>query len=121
METFFPTMQEVHRWSDREKKVDVPLFNCYVFVRCSLGAEDRTQIYRVDSILGVVGSRGVGLPIPDEQIDSVRTLLAQKSPWRAHPFSRPASEFASAAAPWTGWKASLFPKMATTAWSFPWM
>jgi transcription antitermination factor NusG len=86
METFLPTMQEVHRWSDREKKVDVPLFNCYVFVRCSLGAEDRTQIYRVDSILGVVGSRGVGLPIPDEQIDSVRTLLAQKSPWRAHPF-----------------------------------
>jgi len=86
METFVPTTMEVHRWSDRRKKVEVPLFSCYVFVRCSLKAEDRTQIYRIDSVLGVVGSRGEGIPIPDEQIASVRTLLSHKSPWRAHPF-----------------------------------
>jgi transcription antitermination factor NusG len=85
METFLPTVEEVHRWSDRKKKVEVPLFSCYVFVRCSLKAEDRTHIYRVDSVLGVVGS-GTGQPIPDEQIDGVRTLLSQKSPWRVHSF-----------------------------------
>lgn len=85
METFLPMVEEVHRWSDRKKKVEMPLFSCYVFVRCSLKAEDRTQIYRVDSVLGVVGS-GAGQPIPDEQIEGVRTLLSGKSPWRAHPF-----------------------------------
>ena len=36
METFVPTTMEVHRWSDRKKKVEVPLFSCYVFVRCAL-------------------------------------------------------------------------------------
>jgi len=86
METFLPTVQEVHRWSDRKKKVEVPLFSCYVFVRCALTPNDRTQVYRVDSVLGFVGSRGIGMAIPDEQIDGVRTVLAQTAPWRSHPF-----------------------------------
>lgn len=86
MEAFLPTMRETHRWSDRKKVVEVPLFNCYVFVRCALNAEDRTKVYRVDSVLGFVGTRGAGVPIPDEQIESVRTALAQTAPCRAHPF-----------------------------------
>jgi len=86
METFLPVVQEVHRWSDRKKKVEVPLFSCYVFVRCALTPDDRTQVYRVDSVLGFVGSRGIGMPIPDEQIDGVRAVLSQTAPWRSHPF-----------------------------------
>lgn len=86
METFLPMSQEVHTWSDRKKKVDVPLFNCYVFVRCSLSAEDRTRVYQIDSIHGFVGVRGAGQAIPDEQIEAIRTVLAQSKPWRAHPF-----------------------------------
>jgi transcription termination/antitermination protein NusG len=86
METFLPISEEVRRWSDRQKKVEIPLFSCYVFVRCLLNAEDRTRIHRVESVLSVVGGRGAGLAIPDDQIDSIRTLLAQKTPWRAHPF-----------------------------------
>jgi transcription antitermination factor NusG len=86
METFLPVVQEVHRWSDRKKKVEVPLFSCYVFVHCGLSAEERTMVHRVDSVLGFVGVRGAGLPIPDEQIESIRTVLAQATPWRSHPF-----------------------------------
>lgn len=86
METFLPTVREVHKWSDRKKTVDVPLFSCYVFVRCALNAEDRTRVYRVESALGFVGVRGAGMPIPDEQIESVRTLLSQTAPCRSHPF-----------------------------------
>lgn len=86
METFLPIVEEVHRWSDRKKKVEVPLFSCYVFLRCALRAEDRTMVHRVDSVLGFVGVRGAGVPIPDEQIESIRTVLSQATPWRAHPF-----------------------------------
>jgi transcription antitermination factor NusG len=86
METFLPIVQEVHRWSDRKKKVEVPLFSCYIFVHCALRPEDRTMVHRVDSVLGFVGVRGAGVPIPDEQIESIRSVLAQASPWRAHPF-----------------------------------
>jgi transcription antitermination factor NusG len=86
METFVPTTTEVHRWSDRKKKVEVPLFSCYVFVRCGLSAEDRTRVYQVDSVHGFVGSRGSSLPIPDEQIESIQKVLAQTAPWRSYPF-----------------------------------
>ena len=86
LETYLPIVHEVHRWSDRKKKVEVPLFSCYLFVRCAWSSEDRTRVYRVESALGFVGVRGAGLPIPDEQIESVRTALAQPKPCRSLPF-----------------------------------
>jgi transcription antitermination factor NusG len=86
METFVPTTMEVHRWSDRKKKVEVPLFNCYVFLRCALSADDRTRVYQVGSVHGFVGNRGVALPIPDEQIESIQKVLTQTAPWRSYPF-----------------------------------
>jgi transcription antitermination factor NusG len=86
METFVPSAVEVHRWSDRKKKVEVPLFSCYVFVRCALSTQDRTHVYQIESVHGFVGSRGASLPIPDEQIESIRKVLTQTAPWRAYPF-----------------------------------
>ncbi|MGO9269580.1 MAG: UpxY family transcription antiterminator, partial [Terriglobia bacterium] len=86
METFLPTAVEVHRWSDRQKKVEVPLFTCYVFIRCALSAQDRARVYQVDSVHGFVGNRGSSLPIPDEQIESIRKVLTHSAPWRAYPF-----------------------------------
>lgn len=86
METFLPLAEEIHTWSDRKKKVEVPLFSCYTFVRCNCSAEDRMRVYQVESIHGFVGVRGAGLPVPDEQIEAIRMVLAQGKPWRAHPF-----------------------------------
>jgi transcription antitermination factor NusG len=86
MVTYLPTVREVHRWSDRKKRVEAPLFNCYLFLRCALTPEDRNQVYRIGSVLGFVGGGAAGMAIPDDQIESVRTLLSQTSPWRSHPF-----------------------------------
>jgi transcription antitermination factor NusG len=86
METYLPTVREVHRWSDRKKRVEAPLFHCYLFLRCALTPEDRNQVYRIGSVLGFVGGGAAGMAIPDDQIESIRTLLLQTSPWRSHPF-----------------------------------
>jgi transcription antitermination factor NusG len=86
METFLPTRIQVHRWSDRNKKVELPLFSCYVFVRCALSAKDRTRVYQVESVHGFVGSGGASLPIPDDQIETIQKVLRQSAPWRSHPF-----------------------------------
>src|SRR5208283_3633829 len=80
METFVPTTMEVHRWSDRKKKVEVPLFSCYVFIRCALSADDRTRVHQVAGVHGFVGARGSTLPIPDEQIEGIRKVLTQSAP-----------------------------------------
>ena len=33
MTAFLPLVKETHRWSDRKKTVELPLFSCYIFVR----------------------------------------------------------------------------------------
>ncbi len=86
VETFLPIVNEVHRWSDRKKTVQTPLFSCYTFARFLPNRTERLRVLRVAGVLGLVGSAGEGTPIPDSQIDSVRTLLAGALPWSSHPF-----------------------------------
>jgi transcription antitermination factor NusG len=84
--TFLPLFREVHRWSDRKKLVELPLFSCYVFVRLLPTNEQRLRVLRQDGVFSFVGLRGQGTPIPDEQIDAVQTLISQDLPWSNHPF-----------------------------------
>jgi transcription antitermination factor NusG len=86
VETFLPTITEVHRWSDRKKSVELPLFSCYVFARFATNRSDRLRVLRVGGVLGLVGSHGEGAPIPNEQIDAVRTLVEGTLPWSTYPF-----------------------------------
>ena len=84
--TFLPLVSEVHRWSDRWKRVELPLFSCYIFVKLIRTSRDRLWLSQVDGVFGIVGVRGEGTPIPDEQIKAVRALVAQRLPWSFHPF-----------------------------------
>jgi transcription elongation factor/antiterminator RfaH len=84
--TFLPLVSEVHRWSDRRKTVELPLFSCYVFVRLAATNEDRLRVCRTNGVFGIVGTGGEGTPIPDDQIEAVRTLVTQQLPWSVHPF-----------------------------------
>ena len=86
LSTFYPTITEVHRWSDRKKTVEMPLFNCYVFVKLTPTNEDRQKVLRVDSVLGFAGNPGWGTPIPSEQIEAVRVLISERLPYACHPF-----------------------------------
>ena len=84
--TFLPLVTEVHRWSDRRKSVEVPLFGCYVFVKLPLTGEHRLQVLKIDGVFRFVGASGLGTPIAESQIDAVRTLIGQQIPWSTHPF-----------------------------------
>ena len=86
--TFLPMRTEVHRWSDRKKIVQLPLFNCYVFAKIMPTSVDRLRVLRVNGVLNLVGTRGEGTPIPDDQIESIRILLKEQVEWSAHPFLR---------------------------------
>jgi transcription antitermination factor NusG len=84
--TFLPLINEVHRWSDRKKTVQVPLFGCYVFAKFIPNRIERLRVLRVDGVFGLVGSKGEGSPIPDDQIEAVRSLVETELPWSSHPF-----------------------------------
>lgn len=84
--TFLPTVTEVHRWSDRKKKVEVPIFSCYLFARLTPTKINRLRVLCVDGVFSFVGPRGEGLPIPDEQIEAVRTAVESRIYCSSHPF-----------------------------------
>ena len=85
--TFLPLVTEIRRWSDRKKKVELPLFSCYVFVKLVASNNDeRMRVYRTNGVFRIVSVRGEAVPIPEEQIDALRTVVTQQVPWSAHPF-----------------------------------
>ena len=84
--TFLPLLHQVHRWSDRRKVVEIPMFSCYAFVRMVQTVEERLKVLRTPGVLGFVGSERQGTSIPDEQIESLRKAVSEKVPCMPHPF-----------------------------------
>lgn len=77
--TYLPLMMQMSQWSDRRKKIQVPLFSCYAFVYSAFDLHLRLSVYGISGALGFVGPNNEGIPIPDEQIESIRTLLASSA------------------------------------------
>jgi len=84
--SFLPLVRQVRQWSDRRKIVDFPLFSCYVFVRLVPTNAERVRVLRLNGVLSFVGTHGMGIPIPDEQIEAVRILVEEELPVSSHPF-----------------------------------
>ncbi len=84
--TFLPLIREVHRWSDRRKIVESPLFSCYVFAKLEPNQNQRLRVLIVEGVLRLVGAAGHGIPIPEEQLEVVRKLTSEQLPARPYPF-----------------------------------
>jgi transcriptional antiterminator NusG len=65
VDVFLPTIGKWSRWKDRKKKIDWPLFPGYVFAR----------FVKVDGVVQIISNNGILSPIPEEEIDSIRTLV----------------------------------------------
>jgi transcriptional antiterminator NusG len=83
---YLPVVTEEHRWSDRRKKVEMPLFSGYVFVQVVPHNQQRVNVLRIDGVVRFVGPSAEGTPIPDDQIESIRMLVDRKTPFLSHPF-----------------------------------
>lgn len=88
LHTYLPTFHEVHRWKDRSKRVDVPLFPGYVFARLQNTDEDRMTVLRTPGAVRILGQAGKMEPIPDSELESIRILLRSSLAFSAHPFLR---------------------------------
>ena len=75
IEAFLPLCTEVHRWKDRYKKVEVPLFSGYVFAQFVGGSLRRQAVLKTTGVIRIVGFGQRDEPVPDEQIDALRRVL----------------------------------------------
>jgi len=83
---FLPSVSSVRQWSDRRTKVELPLFPGYAFVRLGYLSADRVRVLRATGVVSFVGQNPAGTWIPDEQIESIRTILLRGVPVKDHPF-----------------------------------
>jgi transcriptional antiterminator RfaH len=68
-------MVTTRKWSDRLKKVEVPLFNSYVFViHDTKSPLSFLKIVETPGVVRFISFEGKPVRIPDDQIDSLRKL-----------------------------------------------
>ncbi|HEX6905413.1 MAG TPA: UpxY family transcription antiterminator [Terriglobales bacterium] len=86
VDTFLPLIREVHRWSDRRKEVQLPLFPCYLFVHIVPETAARLTVLKTSGVLNFVGTSGLESPIPDQEIEQVRSVVTQQGSYFPCPF-----------------------------------
>jgi transcription termination/antitermination protein NusG len=83
---FLPLKSELRQWSDRKQTVHLPLFSGYLFVRMDPNKDGRLQVLKTPGIAGFVGNNTGPLPIPDQQIEDIRTVLTERVECTVLPF-----------------------------------
>jgi transcription antitermination factor NusG len=81
-EQFFPSYQSRHRWSDRLKTVQMPLFPGYVF--CRLDPRYRLPVLITPGVVQFVGIGRFPVPIDNAEIAAIQSVVEsglRTEPW----------------------------------------
>jgi len=84
IETFLSLREEVSSWKDRRKRVQLPLFPGYLFVNMLL--QDRWSVLNTRGVVRILGINGNPVPVPVEQIDSIKRVLESKLKYDPYPY-----------------------------------
>lgn len=85
-EELLPLCRSRRRWSDRLKEIDQPLFAGYVF--CRFDVNKRLPILITPGVSHIVGAGKTPVPVADEEIESLKSIMASGVPARPWPFLR---------------------------------
>ncbi len=75
IECYLPLKKTLKIWSDRKKWIEEPLFRCYIFVKVSY--KDYFTALNTQGAVCYISFGGKAQPIPEAQISSIKTFLAQ--------------------------------------------
>ena len=73
VQVYCPTITEVRQWSDRKKKVTVPLFRSYVFVK--LKEKERYKVFDVPGVVRYLYWLGKPAIVRDAEIEIIQQWL----------------------------------------------
>ena len=84
IEQLLPTVKKLSQWKDRKKEVEAPLFSGYCFARFAW--PDRLAAQTISGVVEIVGGGDRPEPIPDEEIEALKILMASTLRYDAHPY-----------------------------------
>ena len=82
--TFLPLWQQRRYWTDRVKCIELPLFRSYLFGYFTF--QQKLEVLTTVGLTRLVSFHGKPTPIPEEQIEAVRTLVARQVRYDPHPY-----------------------------------
>src|SRR5438552_13650112 len=85
-EGFVPLYGSVRKWKDRSKRLLLPLFPCYVFLRG--GLKYKSSLLSIPGVCSIVSAGGVPATIPEVEIDAIRKAVENCEWLEPHPFLR---------------------------------
>ncbi|UXE67985.1 MAG: UpxY family transcription antiterminator [Chryseotalea sp. WA131a] len=74
IESYLPMHKVIRQWSDRKKKMEVPLFSNYVFVK--VDDVRRRLLFSIDELLKFVSIEGKPVVIRENEILTIKRLLS---------------------------------------------
>jgi transcriptional antiterminator NusG len=84
IQSFLPLYQAVHQWTNHRKAaLDLPLFPNYLFVH--IAPRERIRTLGVSGIVSMVSKGKVPVPLPDAEIELLRTGLHLRN-FEPHPY-----------------------------------
>jgi len=86
LESYLPLRRTWSRRQDRRVTVELPALPGYLFVRCTLYGEVRAQIKKAPGVIHIVENAGRPCVIPEQEIQSLRTVLERSFDAEAHPY-----------------------------------
>jgi transcription antitermination factor NusG len=82
---YLPLKSELRQWSDRKQPVEVPLFTGYLFVCMNPLKESKLNVLKVPGVVAFVGNQTGPLPIPDKEIEDIKTVLSAQTCFSVSP------------------------------------
>lgn len=86
IDSFLPLIERWSKRKDRRKKVSLPLFPGYVFVRTILDNYTHVHILKTPGALTIISNSEGPLPVPHYQIENLQTVLNAKTPLALNPY-----------------------------------
>jgi transcription antitermination factor NusG len=86
VEAYLPLLEEVHRWKDRRKRVQVPAFSGYLFVSLAGGVEPRVRVLETEHVLRILGTARGPVEVDRGEIETLQAALRQDAGFVRHPF-----------------------------------
>src|SRR3989442_471000 len=74
VESYLPTYKVVKQWSDRKKKVEVPLFPNYVFVKTN--EMTRLSLYTINDLVRFVSIERKPVIVREKEIYNIKLALS---------------------------------------------
>lgn len=72
--TYCPLISKTQQWSDRKKRIEVPLFNSYVFVQVL--EKDRNKIFDIPGAVRYLFWLGKPAIVKEEEITAIKNWLS---------------------------------------------